>query len=117
MWLRSKTDQEAEGAVVYITPRAMQDLDAIRPPDVDDGAPVFGLSPSQIARRIGAAARAAGLGDGFGGHRGRVGMASWRRRVRQTARFSGKGGGRTGAWWLPTRGESRRAARRAISTG
>ena len=49
---RSKTDQEAEGAVVYITPRAMQDLDAIRPPDVEAGAPVFGLSPSQIARRI-----------------------------------------------------------------
>ena len=72
---RSKSDQEAEGAVVYITPRAMQDLDAIRAPEVDTSEPVFGLSPSQIARRIQAAARAAGLGDGFGGHSGRVGMA------------------------------------------
>ena len=36
---------------------------------------VFGLSSSQVGRRVTAAARAAGLGDGFTGHSGRVGMA------------------------------------------
>ena len=38
-------------------------------------AAVFGLSASQIGRRIDAAAKAAGLGEGFTGHSGRVGMA------------------------------------------
>ena len=42
---------------------------------VDPAAPVFGLSASQIGRRIDAAAKAAGLGEGFTGHSGRVGMA------------------------------------------
>ena len=42
---------------------------------VDPSAPVFGLSASQIGRRIRAATKAAGLGDGFTGHSGRVGMA------------------------------------------
>ena len=38
--------------------------------------PVFGLSSSQIGRRVSAAAKAAGLGEGFTGHSGgRVGMA------------------------------------------
>ena len=40
---------------------------------VDPAAPVFGLSASQIGRRIDAAAKAAGLGEGFTGHSGRVG--------------------------------------------
>ena len=39
------------------------------------GVRVFRLSPSQICRRIAAAARAAGLGDGFSGHSPRIGMA------------------------------------------
>ena len=39
------------------------------------GKLVFGLSPRQIGRRVQAAARAAGLGEGFTGHSGRVGMA------------------------------------------
>jgi hypothetical protein len=42
---------------------------------VDPEARVIGLSASQIGRRVKAAARAAGLGDGFTGHSGRVGMA------------------------------------------
>ncbi|MCY4431903.1 MAG: tyrosine-type recombinase/integrase [Rhodospirillales bacterium] len=74
---RSKTDQEADGAVVAITADAMADLDRLkawrRPSDGTDR--VFGLSGRQIARRIAAAAKAAGLGDGFSGHSGRVGMA------------------------------------------
>ena len=75
--IRSKTDAEAEGAVVAITPAAMLALDAIRPAGVDGNVKVFGLSESQIARRVKAIARAAGLADweNFSGHSGRVGMA------------------------------------------
>ena len=75
--IRSKTDTEAEGAVVAITPAAVQALDAIRPVGVTSGEKVFGLSESQIARRVKAVARAAGLADweNFSGHSGRVGMA------------------------------------------
>ena len=68
-------DTDAEYAVA-ITKRAMRDLAAIRQ-EPGPEAPVFGLSPQTINRRIKAAARAAGLGDGFGGHSGRVGLA-WR---------------------------------------
>ena len=78
----SKTDPEAEGVVLYIGQAATQALQAIMPEDtavVDPAAPVFGLSASQIGRRIDAAAKAAGkaagLGEGFTGHSGRVGMA------------------------------------------
>ena len=71
---QSKTDSEGVGAVVAITARAMADLDAIRGRG-GDYAPVFGLSPAQINRRLREAAKAAGLGAGFSGHSGRVGMA------------------------------------------
>ena len=62
--VRSKTDVEAAGAVVTITPAAMQALSDIR-------------SESQIARRVKVIAKAAGLADWefFSGHSGRVGMA------------------------------------------
>ena len=75
---RSKTDPEAEGTVLYIGPEAAEALVAIMPEGfavVDPSTPVFGLSASQIGRRVNAAAKAAGLGDGFTGHSGRVGMA------------------------------------------
>ena len=75
---RSKTDTDAEGAVLYIGPDAAAALVAIMPEGfavVDPSTPVFGLSASQIGRRVNAAAKAAGLGDGFTGHSGRVGMA------------------------------------------
>ena len=75
---RSKTDPEAEGVVLYIGQEAAQALQSIVPEDaavVDPAAPVFGLSASQIGRRVKAAAKAASLGDGFTGHSGRVGMA------------------------------------------
>ena len=75
---RSKTDPDAEGAVLYIGQAAAQTLRAITPEDaavVDPAAPVFGLSAGQIGRRVNATALAAGLGDGFTGHSGRVGMA------------------------------------------
>ena len=71
---RSKTD--ASPRTVYLTPVAMAHLDAIRPQDAAAGSdPVFGLSVASISRRVKAAARAAGLGAGYSGHSGRVGMA------------------------------------------
>ena len=75
--IRSKTDVEAQGAVVAITPAAMQALSAIRPAGVGGDVKVFGLSESQIARRVKVIAKAAGLADWefFSGHSGRVGMA------------------------------------------
>ena len=92
---RSKTDPAAAGAVVALTARAMADLDqfAAQQGARDPAAPVFGLSDRQIARRIAAAAKAAGLGDGFSGHSGRVGMAQRMTRqgrwatVRMVARY------------------------------
>ena len=75
--IRSKTDAEAQGAVVAVTPAAMSALSAIRPTGVASEVKVFGLSESQIARRVKAIARAAGLENWefFSGHSGRVGMA------------------------------------------
>lgn len=72
---RSKTDQEAAGTLLYLGPRAMRDVDAIRPPRSTPDQAVFSLSAGQISRRIAAAARAAGLGEGFSGHSPRIGMA------------------------------------------
>ena len=52
-------------------------LDAVRPAGVGGEVKVFGLSESQIARRVKAIAKAAGLPDWefFSGHSGRAGMA------------------------------------------
>ena len=44
--VRSKTDAEAAGAVVAVTPVAMRALDAIRPAGVGGEVKVFGLSES-----------------------------------------------------------------------
>ena len=75
--VRSENDVEAQGAVVAITLAAMKASDAIRPAGAGGGEKVFGLSESQIARRVKAIARAAGLENWefFSGHSGRVGMA------------------------------------------
>ena len=58
-------------------PATMGALSAIRPAGVDGEAKVFGMSESQIARRVMMIAKAAGLADWafFSGHSGRVGMA------------------------------------------
>ena len=74
---RSKTDQAAEGAVVAVTRQAMLDLARHKQASGvgDPDAPVFSLTGEQIATRLAAAAEAAGLGSGFSGHSGRVGMA------------------------------------------
>ena len=107
----SKADAEAQGAVVTITPAAMDDLSAIRLAGGGGELKVFGLSESQIARRIKAIARAAGLENWefFSGHSGRAGMA---RRMAQNGAPTHEierqgrwkqGGSRVGRY---TRGES-----------
>ena len=117
--IRSKTDAEAHGAVVAITPAAMGALDAIRPMGVASSEKVFGLSESQIARRVKAVARAAGLPDWefFSGHSGRVGIA---RRMAQNGAPTHEierqgrwkqGGGMVGRY---TRGESAGSALRYL---
>ena len=115
----SKTDVTAQGAVVAITPAAVKALDAIRPVGVAREEKVFGLSASQIARRVKALARAAGLPDwkSFSGHSGRVGMA---RRMAQNSAPTheierqgrwNQGGGMVGRY---TRGESAGSALRYL---
>ena len=104
--VRSKTDVEAAGAVVAITPAAMKALSDIR-------------SESQIARRVKVIAKAAGLADWeyFSGHSGRVGMA---RRMAQNGALTHEierqgrwkqGGGMVGRY---TRGESAGSALRYL---
>jgi len=117
--VRSKTDTEAQGATVAITPAAMTALSAIRPAGVGSEARVFGLSESQIARRVKVIAKAAGLSDWefFSGHSGRVGMA---RRMAQNGAPTHEierqgrwkqGGGMVGRY---TRGESAGSALRYL---
>ena len=74
----SKTDQEAEGVVLYLGPAAVEALLAIRPEEavIDAVTPVFNLHPDTIRRRLQQAARAAGLPGwrDITGHAGRVGI-------------------------------------------
>ena len=72
---RSKTDQEGEGVVLFVSAPTMESLRAIRPAAASARDSLFGLSDDQIARRVTSAATAAGLGEGFTGHSARVGMA------------------------------------------
>ena len=117
--IRSKTDVEAAGAVVAITPAAMNALSGIRPAGAGGEVKVFGLSESQIARRVKTIAKAAGLADWefFSGHSGRVGMA---RRMAQNGAPTHEierqgrwkqGGGMVGRY---TRGESAGSALRYL---
>ena len=113
--IRSKTDAEAQGAVVAITPTAMEALSAIRPEGVANNVKVFGLSESQIARRVKAIARAAGLENWefFSGHSGRVGMAqngAPTHEIERQGRWK-QGGGMVGRY---TRGESAGSALRYL---
>ena len=70
----SKTDQEGEGALLFISSQTMRDLAAIRPGQAQEQL-VFGFHPKTIGRRITAAARGAGEVGAFSGHSARVGMA------------------------------------------
>ena len=70
--IRKGKNQPATVAVTEHTARALRE---IRPDDVDPTSPVFGLTGEALTNRVRASARAAGLGDGFSGHSGRIGMA------------------------------------------
>ena len=74
---RSKTDQAGEDAYVVVTHDTLTALKHLRG-DTEtwsDEDIVFGLSMSQISRRVDSLARAEGLGEGYSGHSGRVGRA------------------------------------------
>ena len=67
---RSNTDPEAEGDTRYLPREAMRVLEAVRLRGAGPEDPVFGLSGRQVGRRVAAAARGAGLGEGFSGRTG-----------------------------------------------
>ena len=103
--VRSKTDAEAQGAVVAITPAAMRALDAIRPMGVGGEVKVFGLSESQIDRRVKVIAKAAGLADWefFSGHSGWAWPGGWPRTARPPMRSNARAAGsRAAAWSVAT---------------
>ena len=70
-----KVKNQVESATVAVTAATARALREIRPKDADPAAPVFGLTGEALANRVRAAARAAGLGDGFTGYSGHIGMA------------------------------------------
>ena len=73
---KSKTDQEGQGAIKFLSDVTVELLVAIRivrDPEPEDS--VFRLSASQICRRIAQAATQAGLIGHFSGHSPRIGMA------------------------------------------
>ena len=73
----SKTDQEGQGAVLYVTERTMKALKAIRPkPNPAVGARILGWRrPRTISRNIASLADLAELKGDYSGHSPRVGMA------------------------------------------
>ena len=70
----SKTDQEGEGTLLFVSSQTMRDLSALGPDGGGDRL-VFGLHPRSIGRRIAAAAHAGGGMGAYSGHSARVGMA------------------------------------------
>ena len=72
---RSKTDPAGHGAIGYLSHATMRALDRLDGAWGSPQARVFALSAAQISRRIAAAAKAAGLGEGYSGHSPRIGMA------------------------------------------
>ena len=79
MIAQSKTDQEAEGVVLYLGPATVQALLAIWPerPAPSGSELIFGLHSNTIRHRLRQAALSAGLPgwQDINGHSGRVGMA------------------------------------------
>ena len=70
-----KGKNQVEPQTVAITSATARALVELRPEDADHAAAVFGITGKALANRVRAAARTAGLGDGFSGHSGRIGMA------------------------------------------
>ncbi len=73
----ARSEKSAERILISLD--TMRALRAIRMKTFTSDMPVFGLSESQIHRRIKAAASAAGLGDGYGGNSGRAAAMQARR--------------------------------------
>ena len=72
---RSKTNRTGPPETVAVTGQTMKALWAIRPETPGPDEKVFKLSDHQIARRVAQAAKHAGLGEGYTGHSGRIGLA------------------------------------------
>ena len=70
-----KSKNQPEPATVAVTETTARALREIQPGDAEPAALVFGLTAETLANRVRAAARDAGLGDGYNGHSGRIGMA------------------------------------------
>ena len=70
----SKTDQEGEGAVQWLSPGAMAALEAIRPDNAAPSDEIFPFDTRMVRLHINRAGIEAGLGDGLSGHSARVGM-------------------------------------------
>ena len=98
---RSKTDPQAEGVVLYIGKEAAQAL-------LDPSIPVFRLT----TRHVGNGVRAAGLGEGYTGHSGRVGMAQdlAKNGVELPALM-------TASWWKSSKMPARYTERQAADRG
>ena len=72
----SLNDGWTQAAIVAVAGATMDALDAIRPSEAATDVKVFGLSKSQVGRRVRAAAEAAGIDnwEAFNGSSGRVGL-------------------------------------------
>ena len=70
-----KGKNQPDPATVALTETTVRALRGIQSDGADPAVPVFGLTGETLANRIHAADRAAGLGEDFSGHSGRIGMA------------------------------------------
>ena len=73
-----KSKNQPEPATVAVTETTALALREIQPGSTEhpvSEVPVFGLTGEALANRVRAAAKAAGLGEDFSGHSGRIGMA------------------------------------------
>ena len=70
-----KSKNQPEPATVAVTETTARALREIQPGDAEPATLVFGLTGEALANRVRDAASAAGLGNGFSGHSGRIGMA------------------------------------------
>ena len=68
-------NNQVEPQLVAVTAATARALREIRPEDADPATPVLGLTGEALANSVRAAGQAAGLGGGFNGHIGRIGMA------------------------------------------
>ena len=65
---------QVEPATVAVTAANTLALREVLTDDVDPASLVFGLTGEALVNQVRAAPRAAGQGDGFSGHSGRIGM-------------------------------------------